>query len=51
MSNDLLVGAFAGTEVRPGLWGLPGQGNSMAIATDAGVVVLDASGHRCLAAG
>ena len=46
MSNDVLVGALAGTEVRPGLWGLPGQGNSMAIATDAGVVVLDASGHR-----
>lgn len=46
MSTDILVAALAGTEVRPGLWVLPGQGNTLAIETDRGVVVLDASSHR-----
>ena len=45
-SADILVGALAGQELGPGLVVLPGQGNSLAIETDAGVVVLDASGHR-----
>ena len=43
---DILQGALAGQQIGPGLVVLPGQGNSLAIATDAGVVVLDASGYR-----
>ena len=43
---DILNGQLAGQELGPGLVVLPGQGNSLAIETDAGVVVLDASGHR-----
>lgn len=43
---DILQGQLAGTELGPGLVVLPGQGNSLAMETDAGVVVLDASGHR-----
>jgi uncharacterized sulfatase len=43
---DILQGQLAGQEIGPGLVVLPGQGNSLAIETDAGVVVLDASGYR-----
>ncbi|MEM7140223.1 MAG: alkyl sulfatase dimerization domain-containing protein [Actinomycetota bacterium] len=43
---DILVGELSGQELGPGLWVLPGQGNSLAVETDAGVVVLDASGDR-----
>ena len=46
MSNDILAAALAGTEIRPGLRVLPGQGNTLAIETEQGVVVLDASSHR-----
>ena len=43
---DILQGSLAGQTLGPGLVVLPGQGNSLAIATDAGVVVLDAGGYR-----
>jgi uncharacterized sulfatase len=43
---DILQGPLAGQEIGPGLVVLPGQGNSLAIETDAGVVVIDASGYR-----
>ena len=43
---DILVGELAGQVLGPGLVVLPGQGNSLSIETDRGVVVLDASGHR-----
>ncbi|MGI9645961.1 MAG: alkyl sulfatase dimerization domain-containing protein [Ilumatobacteraceae bacterium] len=43
---DVLVGELSGQELGDGLWVLPGQGNSLAVLTDAGVVVLDASGDR-----
>lgn len=42
----ILEGQLAGQELGPGLVVLPGQGNSLAMETDAGVVVLDASGPR-----
>lgn len=45
-SRDILVGELAGQTIGEGLWVLPGQGNSLAMETDAGVVVLDASGPR-----
>jgi len=45
-STDILAGQLAGQVIGPGLTVLPGQGNSLAIETDAGVVVLDASGYR-----
>jgi uncharacterized sulfatase len=45
-SADILVGALAGQVLGPGLVVLPGQGNSLSIETDAGVVVIDASGPR-----
>ncbi|MFT7608436.1 MAG: alkyl sulfatase BDS1-like metallo-beta-lactamase superfamily hydrolase [Candidatus Aldehydirespiratoraceae bacterium] len=45
-SSDILVGQLAGTTIGPGLVVLPGQGNSLAIETDAGVVVLDSSAPR-----
>jgi len=45
-STDILAGQLAGQTIGPGLVVLPGQGNSLAIETDAGVVVLDASGYR-----
>ena len=44
-SANILVGQLAGQKIGPGLIVLPGQGNSLAIETDAGVVVLDASGY------
>lgn len=45
-SSDILVGQLAGKSIGPGLVVLPGQGNSLSIETDAGVVVLDSSGYR-----
>ena len=44
---SILVGELAGQVIGPGLVVLPGQGNTLAIETDAGVVVVDASslGH------
>lgn len=45
-TRDILVGELAGQTVGDGLWVLPGQGNSLAINTDAGIVVIDASGYR-----
>lgn len=44
--RDILSGELAGQVLGPGLVVLPGQGNSLAIETDAGVVVLDASSNR-----
>lgn len=44
-SSNILVGELAGQTIGDGLVVLPGQGNSLAIETDAGVVVLDASGR------
>jgi alkyl sulfatase BDS1-like metallo-beta-lactamase superfamily hydrolase len=44
MSN-VLVGELAGQVIGGGLVVLPGQGNSLAIETGTGVVVLDASGY------
>ena len=43
---DILAAALAGAELRPGVRILPGQGNTAAIETEAGVVVLDASSAR-----
>jgi alkyl sulfatase BDS1-like metallo-beta-lactamase superfamily hydrolase len=43
---DILVGELAGQVLGPGLVVLPGQGNSLSIETDRGVVILDASGPR-----
>ncbi len=43
---DILVGEMAGKTLGPGLVILPGQGNTLAIDTEAGVVILDASGYR-----
>jgi alkyl sulfatase BDS1-like metallo-beta-lactamase superfamily hydrolase len=48
--QDILVGQLAGQTIGDGLVVLPGQGNSLAITTDAGVVVIDASGYRHVAA-
>lgn len=45
-SNDILVGSLAGKSIGEGLIVLPGQGNSLAACTDAGVVVLDVSTPR-----
>ncbi len=45
-SNDILVGSLAGKTIGRGLIVLPGQGNSLAACTDAGVVVLDVSTPR-----
>ncbi|MEM8619973.1 MAG: hypothetical protein AAGF73_09640 [Actinomycetota bacterium] len=49
---DILTGELSGQELADGIYVLPGQGNSLAIETDAGVVVVDASGaprttHDC----
>ena len=43
---SILVGELAGQVIGPGLVVLPGQGNSLSIETDAGVVIIDASGPR-----
>lgn len=45
-TSNVLVGELAGQVIGDGLVVLPGQGNSLAIETDVGVVVLDASGYR-----
>lgn len=42
----ILSGELAGQQLGQGLVVLPGQGNTLAAETDAGVVVLDASGYR-----
>ncbi|HEX3888735.1 MAG TPA: alkyl sulfatase dimerization domain-containing protein [Phenylobacterium sp.] len=42
----VLVGECAGMDLGDGLFVLPGQGNSLAMTTDAGVVVLDSSSRR-----
>ena len=47
-SNDILVGSLAGKTIGSGLIVLPGQGNSLAACTDAGVVVLDAVSYTHL---
>ena len=44
--NDILQGSLAGQEIAGGMIVLPGQGNSLAACTDAGVVVLDVSTPR-----
>ncbi len=41
---SILVGELAGQVIGPGLIVLPGQGNTLAIETDSGVVIVDASG-------
>ena len=41
---SILTGELAGQVIGPGLIVLPGQGNTLAIETDAGVVIVDASG-------
>lgn len=43
--QSVLAGELAGQVVEAGVYVLPGQGNSLAIETDAGVVVVDASSH------
>ncbi|MCP3936179.1 MAG: MBL fold metallo-hydrolase [Actinomycetia bacterium] len=43
--RGVLAGALAGQVLGPGMVVLPGQGNSLAIETDAGVVVIDAGGY------
>ncbi|WP_374659614.1 alkyl sulfatase dimerization domain-containing protein [Phenylobacterium sp.] len=44
-AKGVLMGELAGETVGEGLFVLPGQGNSLAIETGDGVVLLDASGH------
>lgn len=44
--RGILSGLLAGEVLGPGLFVLPGQGNSLAIETDAGVVLIDASAAR-----
>lgn len=43
---SILTGELSGQVIGPGLIVLPGQGNTLAIETDAGVVIVDASGLR-----
>ncbi|MCP5027004.1 MAG: MBL fold metallo-hydrolase [Actinomycetia bacterium] len=44
-NRRILSGMMAGQVIGEGLVVLPGQGNSLAVDTDAGVVVIDASGY------
>ncbi len=44
-SGGILSGDLAGQELTPGVYVLPGQGNTLAIETDAGIVLVDASGY------
>ena len=44
--RKILSGLLAGQVLGDGLYVLPGQGNSLAIETDAGVVIIDASADR-----
>ena len=41
---SILTGELAGHVIGTGLIVLPGQGNTLAIVTDVGVVIVDASG-------
>lgn len=43
--QSVLAGELAGQVLDEGIYVLPGQGNSLAIETDVGVVLVDASGH------
>ncbi len=44
-AKGVLAGQMAGETISEGLFVLPGQGNSLAVTTGDGIVVLDASGH------
>jgi alkyl sulfatase BDS1-like metallo-beta-lactamase superfamily hydrolase len=44
--GDILAGELSGQVLGPGLIVLPGQGNSLSIESDEGVVIVDASGYR-----
>lgn len=44
-SGGILSGELAGQELAEGVYVLPGQGNTLAIESDAGVVLVDASGY------
>ena len=43
--RGVLSGELAGQVLTDGIYVLPGQGNTLAIETDNGVVIVDASGH------
>jgi alkyl sulfatase BDS1-like metallo-beta-lactamase superfamily hydrolase len=43
--RGVLSGELAGEELADGIYVLPGQGNTLAIETDNGVIIVDASGH------
>lgn len=43
--GGVLAGELAGQELADGIYVLPGQGNTLAIETDAGIVLVDASGY------
>ena len=43
--QSVLAGALAGQVIADGVYVLPGQGNSLAIETDAGIVIVDASSY------
>ncbi len=45
-SGGILAGELAGQELAEGVYVLPGQGNTLAIETDAGIVLIDASGYN-----
>lgn len=44
-SGGILAGELSGQELAEGIYVLPGQGNTLAIETDAGLVLVDASGY------
>ena len=44
-AKGVLAGELAGETIGEGLFVLPGQGNSLAVTTGDGIIVLDASGH------
>jgi glyoxylase-like metal-dependent hydrolase (beta-lactamase superfamily II) len=44
-TSKILVGLMSGKTIGDGLFVLPGQGNSLAVVTGEGVILLDASGH------
>ena len=43
--GGVLSGELSGQELIDGVYVLPGQGNTLAIETDAGIVLVDASGY------